>query len=366
MQFGLAVAVAACALAACSFRAGVLPSDAADGQDADGPVAIDAANDVAPDGRACWGSGVAQVCFAGSQPTGLVTLSGALNTSTSPMCATDVVGAEAANWCVIAGADVTIASGTLTATGSKALVLVATNALTIDGTVDVASHRSGTLGAGENLGPCPASTTPGTAGGGAGGSFGDLGGDGSGTNKGTAGATPAAPTVLRGGCNGQAGNGPTPGVLGVGGGAVMLVADGVLQGAGTINASGGSGGGGAPVNPNPSGGGGGGSGGMIVLAAPSITLTGVVFANGGAGGEGSGSATGVGNPGTDSTGVGAASGGNGGSGSGGDGGAGGAAGATAGGAGGTATNGGGGGGGGVGVIRVIGTAASATFSPAPS
>jgi hypothetical protein len=347
----------------------VLSGDAAEGPGSDatdGPVAIDGAIDVASDSRACWGTGIAQVCFATSQPTGTVTLSGALNTTTSSLCATDVVGAEAANWCVIAGTDVTVTSAGLAATGNKVLVLLATNALTIDGTLDVASHRGGNLGAGAGLGTCNAGTAPGAPGGGAGGSFGDLGGDGSGTGKGTTGAKPAAPTAVRSGCEGQPGNGPTPGARGRGGGAVMLVADAVLQGAGTINASGASGGGGTPGSGNASGGGGGGSGGMIVLAAPSITLSGLVFANGGSGGEGSGTGSGTGNPGTDPTGAAAATGGNGGSSSGGDGGDGGAAGATTGGPGGTATNGGGGGGGSVGIVRVLGTAASATFSPAPS
>lgn len=332
----------------------------------------------------CFGTGgLVEPCFApADQPSGAVALTADIDTDTSNLCSTTVKNATA---CVVAGGTVSIANGvTIRATGSKPLVLLATTgAITIEGTIDVASHvtlpPAPIPGASANFAGCDAGTVPNNGGGGAGGSFGSHGGNGGlgrsvAASNGVAGAT-QIPAALRGGCKGQDGDGAAN--FGVGadsGGAVYLIGKTAITvgAAGVINASGAGaidGFVGGSV-----GGGGGGSGGLIGLHAPAINNGGNVFANGGGGGE----ASGANNPvtrslsfcGADPVGIGAAPGGLGGSGNGGDGGAGGAAAAD-----GTVgvnnqtlnAGGGGGGGGGVGVIKVFGGGTLAgNRSPAPS
>jgi hypothetical protein len=258
----------------------------------------------------CVGSEVWQLCIVGAPPSAPVTLRGTINTDTSTSCASNVVWTSSSQpaACVIAGTSIDVSTNT-TATGTKPLVLFSTSTIQLASgvTLDVASHRAGTTGAGAQAAGCgafpqaPLDSTSG-AGGAAGGSFMSSAGDGGAGGKGaTAGlAAPAdtvAPTILRGGCNGQTGGtagAGSAGPPGSGGGAVFLVASTRISLLGTINASGAGGGGGLPLG----GGGGGGSGGMIVLAAPSIMATNAkIIANGGGGG-GSGGAS-NGSPGSD-------------------------------------------------------------------
>lgn len=328
----------------------------------DGKIYLDAP----ASGVVCYGAGFAHPCFA-SAPTSSLTINGQPINTDSAMCSTTVTNLGGA--CVIAAGDLTIA-GAVNATGSKPLVLVAATTLTISGTLDVASHRGGQIGAGSipptDTTSCDPGTAPGTSGGGAGGSFGTAGASG-GAGGGAAG-TPGAikPASLRGGCSGQDGNNGTFGMKGRGGGAVYLIAGTSITITGQINASGASG---SAGKIGDGGGGGGGSGGLIALDAPSVTSTGVIFANGGGGAQGSGNST-TGADGKEPIGL-APSGGSGQiSGNGGVGGSGGAEGAApvAGATPGT-PYGAGGGGGSVGIVKLFGAATiggSGGVSPAPS
>ena len=326
--------------------------------------------DATPDG--CHGTGPVVVC-PDAPITGQtqITISAptTLDTGTSTMCQPYHLadGSADTRYCVVGAKSVIVTSGGRWAiTGSRPLVVIATNTMTIDGTIDVASHRGGLAGAGSNAPECVAGTAPMVTEGGPGGSFGGAGGAGGGTDAGA--PVPAAPptgalTSLRGGCGGRPGSGANAGGPGRGGGALAVLAENLVL-SGTINVSGASGFG-AGLS---SGGGGGGSGGMILLDAPSIVVgtAGQIFANGGGGGEGGGGSNG-GNDGTDSTApltIGQGGGGN--AGAGGNGGNG-AAGTSAAGSGQNGSDSGGGGGGGAGVIRVIPTQTlGGAVSPAPT
>lgn len=324
----------------------------------------------------CFGTGLVTTCLD-SVPTMPLTVgsSMAIDTSNNANC-TMMIGASP-ELCVIAATKIDI-DGTFRAGGNRALVLISMTDIDVgpSGTIDVASRRTGGVGAGADVG-CGAGTAPTSDGGGYGGSFSGKGGDGGdGITKivtvGDGGvaspaATPAA--QLRGGCPGSAG-GSSGGAGGHGGGGMYLIARTRISVAGTLNASG-AGGGGCT---DACGGGGGGAGGMIGLDAPEIAITAAaeVMANGGGGGEGS--YTAASDAGDDpSSAAAAAAGGSGASSGGGDGGAG-AAGATRnGGNGGGAslTNppgaGGGGGGGAAGVIKIHGAAdIDGAVSPPPS
>ncbi len=201
---------------------------------------------------------------------------------------------------------------TLRLTGTAPVVIVATNMITIDGTVDASSRGAASLvndGAGAsptaiclptvagNGAPC---SQGGSGGGGGGfGTFGGNGGyggvgqncvagqDGNGISGG-AGGPVSAVTTIRGGCNGGAGaigNAAGPGLGGRGGGAVYLVARDQV----TVSATGkvlAGGAGGRAATAGRSAGGGGGSGGMIRVAGNLVTVAGVLAANGGGGGGG--------------------------------------------------------------------------------
>src|SRR5262245_31751381 len=162
-------------LTACSYRPLSRPEPDA---------ASDTALDVADDPR-CFGSDLVRTClvsaptqpFTISQPTTIDTQSGSL------VCAaTDSSGAA---YCVLAGTSIAIPA-TLRAAGTRPLVLIASDSITIasGGTVDVGSHRGATSEAGAGADPagCPAGAPPPlpntTSGGGAGGSFTGLGGNG--------------------------------------------------------------------------------------------------------------------------------------------------------------------------------------------
>jgi hypothetical protein len=273
--------------------------------------------------------------------------------------------------CVIAAANIVLNNGvTLRVIGGRPLALFATTAMTISGTIDVASHAI--KGAGSNSGAdCVASPGASGGGGGAGGSFVAAGGAGGKAESGAVGGGPP-PMVpidrVRGGCNGGNGGKATGagGTAGLGGGGVYLMTPGMLTitASAIINASGG--GGGAPER--SSGGGGGGTGGFIGIQAGTYTIdpNARVFAIGGGGASG-GNATSTGNVGleaSDPTNTGMAvapsGAGAGGSGTAANGGIGGSA----------ATNQGGAGGGGGGAGGVIGfegpvPANTGTWRPAP-
>lgn len=311
-----------------------------------------------------------------------VQVSSTINTDTDPRCRT-LTQTGGGPVCLVYVTQVLIAPGaTLTATGSRPLAIASTSTMAVSGTIDVASRRTdGQIGPGAN-GTCTFSATPemdlGGAGGGAGASFGAIGGNGGrGDSDSSLGSDDDAapgfsgpaltPTVLRGGCRGQAGADETTGggVGGAGGhsgGALYLYATSSITISSTalVRASGaGALGGGVQA-----GGGGGGSGGMVVVESPTITVAGTIAANGGGGGEGGARLSGGGGGSTNVSGQPGADGGNtttiaaGGAGSdnrfgfGGSGGAG----STAAANGTAAVVAGGGGGGGVGIIKLRGAA----------
>jgi hypothetical protein len=362
----------------------------------DAPVPIDARVDAhidapigppPPDARVCFGNAPFTICLQSAPSAPLtITASQTIDTTSSPLCA--AIASEG-DYCVLAATTISVEAN-VRATGSRPLVLVASDSITVipGAIIDVGSHRGvdPEIGAGADPAACAAGTLPGvdeeSGGGGAGGSFAGKGGNGgagggSGLDPegGAAGQSSAAVTAfteLRGGCAGQAGasdDDDAGGPGGHGGGATLLIAGASITMAGRIDAAGqGGGGGGANAT---AGGGGGGSGGMIVLDAPVITNTGLLLANGGGGGEGSsGNSTGA--VGADSVAAGAAAGGRLSSAPGGDGGPGSAIAAAGGGSDGVFSNnddnrgGGGGGGGGAGLIKApanVGGTASPTPRP---
>jgi hypothetical protein len=374
-------------------------------------------------GTCLGGHLLGSVCVSAA-PAGPVTLTavaGPINSGivASGGCTEIVQRTTGPALCVIAGTTIDIPAAVLvrafavnpnaTGTGTSPLVLFATDAITVEGTIDVASHVNDmlaggipALGAGARTAVgCAASGLDGGMGkpvqnsdrsyggaGGAGGSFGTLGGGGGsgGNNNNIPPGNPVAGTgtnQLVGGCPGGTGGtgdgGMGSGTGGSGGGAVYLLAGTSITVTGKINASGAGGIAGGPGMASSGGGGGGGSGGMIGFEAPKVAImTGAaVFANGGGGASGCGQVnTATGMSGTDSTGPAAPGGG----GAGKDGGGGGGAGSLAAGTGTAGTKGGnnnnagqesagGGGGGGAGVIRVFSTQPATiqgAVSPPPS
>jgi len=306
---------------------------------------------------------------AHQQPNGPIAFNGDTTIDTTLDCNVVVFDPSGGSVCVIYATDITVGA-TIRAQGKRPLALAATGTIVVDGTVDVSSSMAKGLGAGGDDGQCMFKRDAGyRSGGGAGGSFAGKGGDGgTGTiDPGTSGLASdpiQLPDRLRGGCAG--------GSVANGGGGVELVASTsiTIAGTGRILANGGGGTGGGYLGGFQLGGGGGGSGGLIRIAAPSITVRGILTANGGGGGEGGDNAAATGMAGGDGTmsttaALGGAGGGNGGDGGGGTGGA-----TVAGGPGispTAASLGGGGGGGGIGFIVLTGTAETtgATISPSP-
>jgi hypothetical protein len=332
---------------------------------------------------ACFGNDLVTVCLASTPSRPLaITAQTTIDTSDSSMCAATT---SSAKYCVVAATTISI-SAKLRGIGSKPLVLVASDsiAVTLDGSIDVGSHRfTGVglpqIGAGADPSICAPGALPTSTGGGAGGSFAGLGGSGgnginAGTGGGRAGAAVVLPlTELRGGCPGQDGHSAADdqGAGGHGGGAVFLIAGTKIDVRGPINATGGGGGGGGEDSGGAqfiAGGGGGGAGGMIGFDAPVVSCNNLLLASGGAGGEASGA--GFGQPGADPTTTSAAAGGRGNA-NGGDGGAGSSASVAAAGSAGVdglvgAYGGGGGGGGGAGFIRAPAGATLGSYLSPPA
>ncbi len=271
------------------------------------------------------------------------------------------------------------AMGRWTASGDGALLLLATESITVAGVLDVGAAgqtpgpgggRGGDL---QTAGHGPGGGKGGTEqydffsvgrSGGGGGGHGGSGGNGgkddsaSGGQGGVAHGDALLP--LLGGSGGGGGGGDGGGRGGGGGGVVVLTAAGRVEvrTGGVVTAPGGGGGAGSDQK---GGGGGGGAGGRIVLDAPHVVLSGTLAANGGGGGGGNGRQAAVLDTGAQQGERGTASsdGARGGSGaryvavgSAGDGGSGGAGGHLAGNAGDDDDAGGGGGGGGAGRIFV--------------
>jgi len=243
------------------------------------------------------------------QPTAVVVSASAsidtvqgTSTQAGLTCAVVANGTGNAHVCAIAAPSIVIeANATLSARGANPLLLVA-HAITIHGTVDVASHTTGAIGAGSLQGGCIPGALPFGAGGGRGGNFFDVGGlggdDGVTPLTGGKGGGTFVTVALLGGCGGTRGGDGTAGggsdggnaTGGPGGGVVWIASDTaplIIDGNAVINASGASGAGGTTEH---HGGAGGGAGGLIVLQAPTIQLdpTASIFANGGHGGGGAG------------------------------------------------------------------------------
>jgi hypothetical protein len=200
------------------------------------------------------------------------------------MCTNFVAQAGGPEICVVHAGTITIASGaTLTATGARALALVADEQAQIDGVLD-ANGRSGNAAAGGTR--VSGTTSNNTVSGGGAGyrTYGGAGaaasGDGLALNGGPALQNPSLITDLLGG--------PRTDAYNNGGGAVTIVScRGEVSIAGIIDVGGG-GGRGAEDNPIQAGGyrfaSGGGAGGTVAIQGASLNITGQLFANGGGGG----------------------------------------------------------------------------------
>lgn len=294
MRFALAVLAAA---PGCSFAPGILGMTDVDAavvvNDADREF-LDARPD-APPNSTCYGNGLLTTCYTiGSEPTNTYEPAQAspISTDNDSNCDRITPQGNGPELCWKTASTITI-STRIRYSGSRPIVLLGTNTITISGEIFIPE------GAGANTGACMGAQAGGSnlssaaiagAGGGGGGAFGSDGGDGGDGENGAAGGnggTTVPVTYVRGGCPGMKGGNSedgTGGSPGNGGGGVYLISAGTITISGTINASGGGGSGG----PNKAGGGGGGSGGLIVLDAPTVTVSGSLFANGGGGGEGGG------------------------------------------------------------------------------
>jgi hypothetical protein len=276
--------------------------------DAAGDADLDADENVTP--AICLGTPPYQVCLR-ELPTTDTPVTQNIVTGSKTTCLKTVQ--EPIGWaaegepdaCFVVGQNVTVA-GTLTVKGTRPLVIVATDTVTITGTLDLSAKRGNfNVGApppGFSVAACTPFTTTATnsangGGGGAGGSLGTRGGDGGAGDNGASGAgltvdsTP--PSVLQAGCmGGPGGTGDGQGSAtmitagGWGGGALYVLAQNkIVLSAGTvINASGAAG----DAGSHRTGGGGGGSGGMIMLIAPAFDIgtNTFVYANGGGGASG--------------------------------------------------------------------------------
>jgi hypothetical protein len=306
-----------------------------------------------------------------SRPQAPLTVDVDLSVDTSRDCNLVVYTPPAPSVCVIYASEIHI-SATLTAFGSRALVLAATGPIEITGDVDVSSYRAlGNAGAAADDPSCEYKAA-GSYGGSAGGSFAGKGGNGgngvggTGTSNlgGVATSAITVPATVRGGCRGGTGGPHSGGAVWFASATEIRVPSGgrvLANGAGGRGGLGGFG----------EGTGGGGSGGMIRIAAPHLVIAGLLTANGGGGAEGiDGAGNGMSQPGTDGTaGTTRAPGGAGTSSDGGDGGAGGAGTSPDGLIGGNGTGSsatGGGGGGGAGFVQLLGESIENTATISPS
>lgn len=292
----------------------------------DGGAAVDgAAGDRGTSGAdsACGSLSFIETCDVAPASGGwTISTAETLDTGIDPRCAVySQAGGPDACLVHVTSFDIT-SLGSLRATGSRPLIVLADGKVTIAGTLDVSSYRPSDPGAGSDDQACTpgesAEEDPGGAAGGAGGSFGDVGGSGGegdnddslgddGTAVGGQPGSATVPTLVRGGCPGGSGgdeseNGGAGGSGGSSGGGLFIGALGAIEitATGLIRATGA---GGEPGQVQ-AGGGGGGSGGMIGLEASAIAIDGILSANGGSGGGGGARISGIpttGGPGNDGT-----------------------------------------------------------------
>ncbi len=188
----------------------------------------------------------------------------------------------------------------LTASGSRALVLLVAGDVYVAGTVDVGAHGrdagpgggagGGRRGHGGDPGGGHEGDVHGTfggqqSGGGGGGhvAAGGRGGDDDGAHGGAGGpviSDPDGEPLVGGGGGGGGGSSSDGGPGGGGGGALQITAGGILYVDGVLRSPGAGG------ERAKEGGGGGGAGGTLFLEARYIQLEGVLAANGGGGGGG--------------------------------------------------------------------------------
>ena len=184
---------------------------------------------------------------------------------------------------------------TLTVIGSRPLVILSGNRVTIQGTLDVGAHGAVAGPGGSAGGNGPGSGRPSVHGGsyndsgGGGGSFGTAGaaGGAAGSTSSEAGIVYTIDDKLVGGASGgTAGACANP--PGAGGGALLVYARSKISIEGAITAGGGGGAGGLEnsCETGVGAGAGGGSGGTIWLQAPALEGNGSLTANGGGGGGG--------------------------------------------------------------------------------
>jgi len=194
-------------------------------------------------------------------------------------------------------------SGDLRLRGTKSIVLIADEELTVNGIIDArgpcgigddatgpgpGGFAGGLASQGAGLGPGGTAGGASNAGGGGGGNGGAGGRGGNSTTDNAGGPLgDAAISILRGGGGGSAGGGGGGfGRGGGGGGALQLISNtAVVFVAGSGINAGGCGGDGDSGG-GPDGGGGGGAGGTILIEAPQISGTSTLAVNGGAGGSG--------------------------------------------------------------------------------
>jgi hypothetical protein len=275
-------------------------SDADDRSDTKTTGDAVSAGDATPGCLGKFGAGGAGLYCTKLQPTMVnLVVPSTFNTTTSNLCQMDTQseGTTTTTLCVVVANDITVS--TVVVTGSRPLVLVATDKISVAGTMTILAG-SDWLGCSATV--SGAGSTSGGAGG-AGGSFRGTGGAGGSLSsaKGGAATQGQTPMTVHGGCHGGVGGdllgGATGGFGGGGGGALYLIAGHQITITGRINASGLPGNGGDPSGDpggvvGGAGGGGGGAGGLIGIDAPMVSLAqGVVLVANGAGGGGGGGVT---------------------------------------------------------------------------
>lgn len=261
----------------------------------DGMVTSDGPGD-GPPGQTCIGTSPLRLCVP-TAPTNPETFVVGFNTDSAacPMR----ISHGGRDVCIVLGQSITV-TGSASFTGSRPLVLAASGDITINANATLDVSSSVTLLPREGAGANPMgfmecfesqsgiNDTDGSAGG----SFASPGGAGGMGDGGMGGGLPAgmpAGMAFRGGCAGAPG--PVTSPAGPGGGAVYLMANGMIKIDGDVEANGGGGTGGQPGE----GGAGGGSGGYIGIDAMNIVygINSRIVATGGGGGGGGCTSTGT-------------------------------------------------------------------------
>ncbi len=220
-----------------------------------------------------------------------------IDTSDDAQCDMVVTQAGGPEICLKRYAMVFVGEGSVlrTAAGAtRALAIVATNRMQLEGTIDASAVGASTGAGSVDDGEGTAASEVGDGGGGGGfATAGASGGGGGGVAGGDAhGAADLVPLVggSSGGDGSPPGGTPSAALGGGGGGALQLVACGILDFRSTATLrSGGGGGEGGPAGAGAfegAGGGGGGSGGAILVEAGTLMFQGTIVANGGGGGGG--------------------------------------------------------------------------------